>query len=565
MRKNYIGRGKEMEYKINVRNHWWFDAGIVGLYFIGSKVKKNHSNINLSFDADRLIIEGKNEEEIRIFLEQCYSFLALMYWNTSTKEQIARNELVLYNKETKEFSVAPKRQATPVVSNFVKGTSWKVDGEEYEKLDDILKSRTDEYLKETGKSLWGNKKKLLFTLPECHPDIKILPRENNRQSACSVCGKLTSNLTEISQPSFLLFASKSAAQSFHTQGKKSAKICWECELLSKFTMDTINYKKDGTSLSILLLNSQNLKDNIDNQSKIGSNSVIRSLDSDYFYKNIGFDPDGLIGKAKMSYELLWSYFVDTYAVLKSNEAITDFSEEDLFLRLLGDIVSSSMEIIVINLDGKGQTFLTKELIFYNDVSYVYRLLSHLISINVDVKSVYNSLYETDGKGNLTPSRNNVLKKVLNKYCIVSDVEAITFRKVYENKPIKVSNVLNFLKEYYLIIKEDIMNREQIEVAVNLGKQIVYQPYMISGEDKEVLKKIKGDLFALRKTRTVTDFITQLNTLQFRYGISVSKSILDGILNEVSFEDFKGYCIMGALNNFNYYNSPKKQKGDNKDE
>ena len=95
-----------------------------------------------------------------------------------------------------------------------------------------------------------------------------------------------------------MFASKNAAQSFHTQGKKPAKICWECELLSKFTMDTINYKKDGTSLSILLLNSQNLKDNIDNQSKIGSNSVLRGLDSDYFYKNIGFDPDGLIGKAK---------------------------------------------------------------------------------------------------------------------------------------------------------------------------------------------------------------------------------------------------------------------------
>ena len=53
-----------------------------------------------------------------MFLEQCYSFLALMYWNTSTKEQIARNELVLYNKETKEFSVAPKRQATPVVSSL---------------------------------------------------------------------------------------------------------------------------------------------------------------------------------------------------------------------------------------------------------------------------------------------------------------------------------------------------------------------------------------------------------------------------------------------------------------
>lgn len=109
-----------------------------------------------------------------------------------------------------------------------------------------------------------------------------------------------------------------------------------------------------------------------------------------------------------------------------------------------------------------------------------------------------------------------------------------------------------------------MNREQIEVAVNLGKQIVTQPYLASGKDKDVLKRIRGDLYALRRTRTVTDFITQLNKFQFRYGISVSKPVLEGILNEVPFEDFKGYCIMGALNNFNYYNSEKK-KGELMDE
>ncbi len=70
---------------------------------------------------------------------------------------------------------------------------------------------------------------------------------------------------------------------------------------------------------------------------------------------------------------------------------------------------------------------------------------------------------------------------------------------------------------------------------------------------------------MRKARTVTDFITQLNTLQFRYGISVSTSITEGVLNDVPFEDFKGYCIMGALNSFNYLNSKSKNKEDVKDE
>lgn len=559
-----------MEYQINVRNHWWFDGGIAGLYFIADRVKleNNYDNISIRFNSDSLVIQGENEDKIREFLEHCYSALASLYWNVSTKEQIQRKELVIYDKETEEFRLAPKRQATPVVSNFVKGTSWKAESIEYSKLDDVLRIRVDEYLKETGKSLWGTKKKLLFSLPESQPEVKILPKENKKkQMACSVCGKMTSNLSEISQPSFLLFASKSAAQSFHTQGKRPAKICWECELLSKFTMDTINYKKDGKTVSILLLNSPDLVHNINNQKKIGSSSVLRNIDSDYFYKNIGFDPDGLIIKSRLSYELLWAYFVDTFSILKANNEINDSDPEDLFSQLLGEIISAPLEIAVIILDEMGQTFITKELIFYNDISYAYRLIAHLLQKNVDIKGAYSGLLERDNKGNIKPSRNNVLRKILSKQCILADIESITVRKVFENNFIDVLNMTSFLTEYYLVIKEDTMDREQIDVAVKLGKQIVNQAYSVAGEDKNILKKIKGDLFTLRKTRTVTDFITQLNTLQFRYGISVSSALLEGILNEVPFEDFKGYCIMGALNSYNYYNSSniKKNKEEGKDE
>ena len=110
-----------------------------------------------------------------------------------------------------------------------------------------------------------------------------------------------------------------------------------------------------------------------------------------------------------------------------------------------------------------------------------------------------------------------------------------------------------------------MNREQIDIAVKLGKQIVNQAYRVGRKDKNILKRIKGDLYTLRKTRTVTDFITQLNTFQFRYGISVAKSVTEGVLTEVPFEDFKGYCIMGALNSFNSLNSNLKEKEEAKNE
>ena len=118
-----------MEYKFEVRNHWWFDAGIVGLYFIASEVKneEQYDDIKLDFDVDGVSIYGENEDRIRGFLEHCYKKLAAKYWNVSTKSQKERLELVLYNPDTEEFSLAPKMNPTPVVARFTKGTSWKAE------------------------------------------------------------------------------------------------------------------------------------------------------------------------------------------------------------------------------------------------------------------------------------------------------------------------------------------------------------------------------------------------------------------------------------------------------
>jgi len=551
-----------MEYRINIRNNWWFDAGIVGLYFIATQQVVKCSEVDINYDRDSLTIYGESESIIREFLQACYKELADMYWNVSTKKQKEKMELVMYDLAEDRFYLAPKRQATPVVSKFVKGTSWKAEGIEYNELDDELKIRTHEYIKKNNKTLWGNKNKLLLSLPESQPNIKILPEENiKKQSTCSVCGRHTSNLIDISQPSFLLFSSKSAAQSFHSQGKRPAKLCWECEMLSKFTMHVINYKREGNKLSILLLNSPNLELNIDNQIKIGCSSALRAIDEDYFYKNIGFDENGITRFASMPYELLWAYFVDTYFIL-SNNMKTNISADDAFRNMLEEVLYSPIEIIVLSLVDKGQTFITNKLIVYNDVSYIYRVINELIK-EVDINKVFSFLLERDSKGNKLPSRNKIFRKILNKHCILNDIVSVTEKKVIENSYINVSEVLKFLIKYYLIIKEDVMNKEQIDTAVSLGKQIVNDAYIPGEDKKDVLKKIKGDLYALRKTRTPSDFVTQINTLQFRYGVTVSKDILQGIINEVPFEDFKGYCIMGALNNYNYYFNANKKN--NKEE
>ena len=69
-----------MEYRIAIRNNWWFDAGIVGLYFIASNVLANneHSDVEITYDEDNLTIKGESESSIKI-LEICYK-----NWRTCT-------------------------------------------------------------------------------------------------------------------------------------------------------------------------------------------------------------------------------------------------------------------------------------------------------------------------------------------------------------------------------------------------------------------------------------------------------------------------------------------------
>ena len=75
--------------------------------------------------------------------------------------------------------------------------------------------------------------------------------------------------------------------------------------------------------------------------------------------------------------------------------------------------------------------------------------------------------------------------------------------------------------------------------------------------KESLGKAKGGLHRLRKTRTVGDFVNELARLQLRYHISVPKDFLDGkTFTHELFEEFRGFCVVAALNRFQYQTSSK---------
>jgi hypothetical protein len=559
----------------SLRYHWWFDAGLAGLYYIAAKVKDrspaSYDSIMFQADAQGMTFYAPSKEKLKEFLVDCYEELANRYWNVSTKKQQEANDLVIYYKDKDKLDLIPRRNPTPIPGLFTKGSSFRANAEEYDKLPPEMQKRVNLFLEEHRKTLWGNKKRLLYETPVCHPQIESFPTKG-KKAICCICGQ-ESVCSDVSQPSFLLFASPTATLSFNSEGKKPDKICWECEFLSKFAVESAHYKSSDDNLYILQIATGHAKKLIDSHAVLGSQSAVRQLDMDNYLSNIGtYKVDNrLLYYGRLPYELLWAFFHDTYGLLRAEAETRARSQEELTILCTRPFIETPLQLILLVVSAKGQTFMLKEIIAYTETAYVFRLLH---SVREEFSSDHKFLYKVfqdlylpeagkafDINNNLW--RNRILQRVLQKKPIVQDVEQLAFRKSLQQPYPYIGNLLEFTRHYQFIIQEGWgMTKEQVEVAVNLGRQIVISAKEAAKDVSDSnFDRVKGDLFSLRKTRTVSDFLEQLNRIQFRYNITVSNQILGGILEEpdVSFADFKSYCLLAALNTYNNFKRPKEAK------
>ncbi len=562
-------------YTFFLRHHWWFDAGLVGLYYIATAIRDRtpvYDSIMCSADAEGITFQAPGKELLKEFLNSCYLELANRYWNVSSKKQREENDLVIYYKQTDRLDLIPRRNSTPIPSLFTKGSSFRADGEEYEMLSSDMKKRVDLFLEENRKNLWGNKRRLLYEPPVCHPKMVLFP-DSRKKAICCICGQ-ENVCSDVSQPSFLLFASPTATLSFNSEARKPDKICWECQFLSKFAVESAHYKSSGDNLYVLQVASAHAKKLIDTHCILGSQSAIREFDMDNYLSNIGTQKgdNRLLYYARLPYELLWAFFHDTYDLLRKDAETRSRSKDELTMFCIKPFIETPLQLILLITSSKGKTFLLKEIINYTESAYAFRLLHSLQEeFSLDHRFLYKffqDLYLPEGKKafelNNHIFRNRILQRVLQKKPILQDIEELAFRKSLQQAFPYVSNLLDFTRHYQPIIQEGLgMTKEQIEVAVNLGKQIVISAREAAKDvSSSNFDRVKGDLFALRKTRTVTDFLEQLNRIQFRYNIVISNQILGGIFQDstVSFVDFKSYCLLSALNTYNNYKRDKGTKG-----
>ncbi|MED0674134.1 hypothetical protein P4S93_14000 [Aneurinibacillus thermoaerophilus] len=570
-------------YVFRLRHQWWIDCGIVGLYQVARSLQSKYPDIDISLSSDNqeLRFTYSSQDQLREFLRACYEELATRHWNVSTKKQHELREWVVYNRELDRFDCKPKRQPTPIPALFVKGSSWRAEAIPISQLhqdNPTLAQRAEQYIQTEKKTFWGSKKQLLFEPPVCHADLVILPEEKKKKSVCSVCGKASSACEDVSQPAFLLFASNSAAKSFNSELNKPDKLCWECSFLSRFAVETALYRKTNDKLFILQLYAPSVRKMSHLQEKMGVLSAVRELDKEYFLSNIEMKKDGLLYRARKPYEFLWAYYNKVYQLYKEER---DKQAADPFILELMKIAldEAPLQMALFVVSPKGQTFMIDELVFYDETAYIFRLLHELSMVEpqVDLKSFYHDLHDPTDDTNPTMYRNRILRRVLEKKLIIEEVERFAFHVSREGHHPNLRHILQFTIFYESLIrkevgldidKEDTMNPEQIKMATQLGKQIVYsaRDYLCGSDAKrnDELKKIKGDLFSLRKTRTKADFMSQVNTLQMRYGIIVPKEYVNGVLEQCHFEHFKAYVVTSALNAYNtlmYYKSKEGEKTD----
>ena len=586
-----------MKHKFTVSGHYWFDAGLIGFYLIADELietrmevgvsgRKLWSDVKVTIERDGVVIEAPGDRIIPFF-EACYEELTDRWWNRSTEKQIKDEELVCYDREKDEFKCLPKRMPTPIPDLFVGGSSWRVEGEPFNKLSSSLQERVTAFLEERKKSLWGSKKLLCYGRPVCHPQLQFFPKlKRGGGAVCSICGR-TSVCDKVSQTSYLLFSGQSATFSFNSDLGTPDSICWECQMLGKFAVQSAFYKKVDDLTYILQLSGGDLPTLLNAHEIFGAGSDMRLRWDDtkkIYFSN--FEENGTVLQyARLTYEILWGLYLKAYDLLLDNQRkryeaaqrLEEFEDEDLDEESLGHV--AALNVVLLALASKGNTFITKEVVAYSDAAYVFRLISYLkrclkAESSEALKKDLSRFFEFLFLDLLLPNpqkpydplngmdRNRILQLMFEKKSILRHVEKFVFEKSISEHP-WLGRILFFVTCYEIAIHQRDtekgegtgMTEEQITIAKNLGAQIVISAREILRGDNggpDSIKAVKGDLFTLRKTRTATDFLEQLNRLQFRYGIVVNKEIAEGLLAnpDIPFEEFKAYCMISALNAYN---------------
>lgn len=552
-----------MDVVFSKTGHFWIDVGIVGLHSILSKV----DTISIEVTQNSLILSGE-KEEINDALEYARSVIEKRYYNVSTKKYN-----IYYDKKEECFKRVPRINPTgiaklieskapaPVGEELKWGVKEDKDGNEKKVLPDKysnLQEELDEFIKDCECKL--PKKFLVDGTYYLSVGKKIELEEKKYKYNCIMCGQACTGGShyKVSQAVFPLITTTTGIKSFNAGAGTGEIACWKCHFVSKFVpvvgFFTKYFKNRNESMHIFLPYSSSLKKMIKTFNKLSSlRDEHENGACNFDLQKKDFDPEG---KLKTFFEHFHeTTFVFLYYLFKkllnqknaglNKKNIEEHEEEREHKDLHGLIVEEGqLTFYVLEIIKQNQRFATRALYPFKDSFYFYRLISYIESEDVDIKDVLRLLVNNQRRDSgKTILRDKFCKRVLHKESVVDLVE----KHIYTVKKTYIKPLFDFLMIYESIIKggSKKMTDEEREVAVNVGSNVG----MIVGKKQ----KRESDLFKLRKSRKLSNFLEQISRLQFKYGncLYVNPEIYKGKLHESNFKEFKSFFMVSALNSFNY--------------
>lgn len=546
-------------------NHFWMDAGLLGLYRISQKEQSKDSGVELLFNDSGVAFNG-TEKNIQMLLQKAYDRLLKDYYNTSTQNQIEKNEGFYYDTKKDQFVRFPKVKPMGIAGLVkISGQSYKnqgvakiekVSGSPYPRLEQKyshIQDRFEKFLIDTklkaGASLLLNGKNIVT------PSIHIEKLSGKSKGRCFLCGQESHSLSDIGGTVFPFITGTSGVLSFNTSGSNAEKVCWKCDFIAKFVPVSGFYNVNKDTTHLYFPYSASLEK---------MNDVFRSLDvtrfdDPFLMKN--FDNTRLGGYFQKPYEQFFTFLYSLYRVVMTKRvtASPDENDYELDYEALFDINlnKSPLDFFVVYTELLGEAQMGKMIWPFHESVYIFRLFDYLEQNKVNLKQVMTLLVDHEQPKNESKTilRNRVCENILKKQSIVALVEQQSFRlNKSEIRNVRPLNDFVILYEKAIREGDTTMDQKIIDVAVSVGKTIGMS-IAPSG------KKGKGDLFRLRKTRKPEDFLNEISRIQMKYGTKVSADLYNqGQKMEENFTEFKQFCMIAALNTFNSGNPAPVEAG-----
>jgi hypothetical protein len=545
-------------------NHFWMDAGLLGLYRIVQKEQSHESGVEIKLDDSGVSFKG-TEKNVHLLLQKSYSVLLERYYNTSSQSQIEKKEGFYFDSKSDKFVRFPKVKSMGIAGLIFNKAPRPTKGEiKYDKTKEQkgilpenyrqLQERLNSFLQENKLKI-GSSGLLLDGPNALQPKVEVKLKNDKPKGNCFLCGESSSSLSEIGGTVFPMITGSSGVLSFNSAAGNPEKVCWKCDFVGKFVPVTGFYIMNNGTYHIYFPYSSSLEK---------MNDVFRSLEAGKkedptLLRNF---ENKLGGYIQRPYEQFFSFLYSLYRVVLTKK-ISSSSEEDeyeLDYEKLFEVNlnKSPLDFFVVYTESLGDAQMGKMIWSFQESVYLFRLLDYLERNRIDIKKVMTLLVDFDQPKNESKTilRNRVCESILKKQSIVALIEQHIFR-INKSKTQNIKPLSDFVILYEKIIREggSTMNQETIDIAVSVGKTIGMS-IAPSG------KKGKGDLFRLRKTRKPEDFLNEINRIQMKYGTRVSAELYNkGQSMEENFAEFKQFCMIAALNTYNAGNPAVPGKED----